>query len=127
MPARGRSYVKPLDFVALVVALVLTTGAALHAYQSRTQSAVLEISTPDQTWLYALDRNRVVRIPGPLGETVIRIADREVVVSDSPCPNKLCLKRGAISSPGDWNACLPNQVMIRIGGEKREEIDAHSH
>ena len=120
-------FVKPLDFAALTLAVGLTAAAALHAYQGRTQSVRLEIRTPEQTWMYSMDRDRVVRVPGPLGETVVRIADREVRVVHSPCPNKLCLKRGGISSAGEWNVCLPNQVMIRIEGKKNEEIDAHSH
>lgn len=38
----------------------------------------------------------------------------------SNCPDKLCVKTGWISKPGDTAVCLPGRSIIKIKGEKVE-------
>jgi hypothetical protein len=49
-----------------------------------------------------------------------------VQVISSPCPEKICVKTGRISKPGQWIACLPNRVFISIRGRRSEQPDAVS-
>ena len=80
----------------------------------------------EQQWIYPLDSEATVRVPGPLGDTVVVIRDGAVQVASSPCPEKICIKTGRISKPGQWIACLPNRVFISIRGRRREQPDAIS-
>lgn len=66
---------------------------------------------------YALSEARKLEIEGSLGLTEIEISDGGAAFVASPCPHKLCIKRGSISKVGEWNACLPNGVVARIEGE----------
>ena len=48
---------------------------------------------------------------------------------DSPCENKLCVIHATLSANGDWNACLPNRIMVHIEGNvnsdgSTQELDA---
>ncbi len=52
---------------------------------------------------------------------VIRISREGVCVTDSDCPNGLCIHQGIISSPDIPIACLPNRLIISI--ESGEEIN----
>jgi hypothetical protein len=74
------------------------------------------ISDGKDEWLYPLDASRDVEVPGPLGTTVVEIKDGNARVLDSPCPNKTCIAAGEISLNGQWLACLPNRVFVRIEG-----------
>jgi hypothetical protein len=65
-------------------------------------------------------------VPGPLGDTVVVIENGSVRVVSSPCPEKICIKTGRISKPGQWIACLPNKVFISIRGRRSEQPDAIS-
>jgi len=69
-------------------------------------------------------------VEGPLGATVVEITPGSVRVVDSPCPEKICVKTGSISRPGETIACLPNRVFVVIRGASREEgagdVDAFS-
>ncbi len=70
----------------------------------------------------SLLENRSVRVKGPLGYTTVEIKDQKVRVVDSPCPKKYCVlqgwkDRGAI-------VCLPNRVVVTIGGKDNPQIDA---
>jgi hypothetical protein len=45
-------------------------------------------------------------------------------VTDSTCPDRVCVHTGAISAPGSMIACVPNGVVVRIGGEESDGLDA---
>jgi hypothetical protein len=78
--------------------------------------------------VYALSEDQEIRVAGPLGETVIRIEDGMVRVIESPCRDKLCVLAGELSEPGDWTACLPNGVMVRVSGSSVDgEVDETSY
>ena len=61
----------------------------------------------------------------PIGETVVQIKDKRVQVLSDPGPKQICVEQGAIGSAGDWLACLPNHVFIKITGRLPEgAVDA---
>lgn len=131
MPSKGLTLpggAKPLDIAIIALIIALTVLAGIRIYGSRGNTVRLVIEAPTGRWIYALDRDVVVPIPGPLGETVIEIKDGKARVASSPCPNQTCVAAPGISRPGAWNACLPNEVIIRVessgDGEKNEGIDA---
>ncbi len=111
-----------LDYAAIAVSIAAVAVFSLYAYSGRSGSELV-IESAGSTWIYTLDETRTVAIRGPLGETIIQIGGGKAAVADSPCPDKLCVHAGPIASPGQWVACLPNAVMIRIGGAKAEELD----
>jgi hypothetical protein len=113
---------KALDIAAVIVSICVTAGFSIYAYSGRTGGQAV-IESGGQTWLYSLDQDRTVQIPGPLGETKIRIGGGKAEFIDSPCPDKLCVLAGAIGQPGQWVACLPNGVMMHIGGGSADELD----
>ena len=120
-------HARPLDFVALLVSLGMIAVFSLYSHHGRTGVLQVEIHTPGQVSLYTLAEDRTVEVEGPLGITVVQIAGARARVLESPCRDKLCVQQGPISSPATWIACLPNQVMLRLIGQQRETIDAHSH
>ena len=73
-----------------------------------------------------LDKDRIIEIPGPLGITTVKIVDSEVFVEDSPCRDKLCVQASPLNKAGDWNACMPNKVFIRIPDSTENELDSLS-
>ena len=63
-----------------------------------------------------LTEDRTILAKGPLGNTEVQIAGRKVWVDDSPCTNKVCIAMGTITQSGQYVACLPNHVFVRITG-----------
>ena len=118
---------KPLDYIVFLVCAALIAGLAAAAYSGRDGGHAVRITGPGGTWIYPLAESRTVRVEGPLGVTTIRIEKNAVRVIDSPCPQKLCIRRGGISGSGHWNACLPNQVFLEISAGGEDEPDAHTH
>jgi hypothetical protein len=70
-----------------------------------------------------LNVDRRESIKGPLGETIVIIKGGSAFVEDSPCPDKLCVHMPAVSRPGQWIACLPNRVFVRVRGSSGQDVD----
>ena len=89
----------------------------------KNPSAQIEVDGKP-VYILPLDKDRVVSVEGPRGRTFIEIKDNRVRITESPCPNKLCVEQGWINSGG--LVCLPNKVVITIGDHegKNTAVDA---
>lgn len=115
--------VRPLDAAAILFALVATAAFSMAAYTGGEKNPNVLIQASGQEWIYPLREDRQVTVSGPLGEELIRIEDGKAFVEYSPCPNQICIQQGKISKPGQWIACLPNKIFIRISGTSGDAID----
>lgn len=117
--------IKPLDIVVIVLAVTAIAIASISVYDKKNAAPEVVITGQDGEWIYPLKDDRRVEVKGPIGTTVVGIHDGTVCIEDSPCPNKTCVAAGAISEPGQWVACLPNQVFVRVEGSSDDkQIDA---
>ena len=112
---------KPLDLVLVVLAIAAAVASGVVIYGNRNETLRLVIESPSGSWIYGLDADRTVEIPGPLGLTTIRIEGGKARIAASPCPNQTCVAAHEVSHKGEWNACLPNEVIIRVDGDERDE------
>ena len=118
---------KPLDALAFLFSAAVLIGVSLTVYGRNAEPRMVQITGRDAVLLYPLSQDRIVEVEGPLGKTLVRIKDATVKVIDSPCPDKLCIHMGEIQRAGNWIACLPNQVFVRIMGKEEESLDAQSY
>jgi hypothetical protein len=118
--------IRILDVVIALAAAGAIAFSAVSAYGPGKGQAEVVIKGKDGEWVYPLSPDREVDIMGPLGETRILIKDKTARIVESPCKNKICIAAGAINEPGQWIACLPNQVFVRIDGGERKNggVDA---
>ncbi len=114
------------DLIAVLLSIVIIAATSVVAYSSEQQAHEVHIQSADEEWIYPLEEERDLKIPGPLGDTAVTIHNETVRVTASPCNEKICISMGEISKPGSWIACLPNRVFIRIGGDDEERTDATS-
>jgi len=75
---------------------------------------------------FDLERDRVSEIKGPLGVTKIEVRGGRVRVLFSPCPQQACRHGGWIGTAGEMLVCLPNEVVIRLSGQRDGATDAVS-
>ena len=65
-----------------------------------------------------LDKDTTMTVPGVGGENTLVIADGYARVTAADCPDKVCVRHGAISRPGQSIICLPHRVVVTvIGGD----------
>jgi len=118
--------VAPLDIAAFGLALAIIALVSVRVYARPGGAPAVHLRGPHQEWIFPLDSERTVAVAGPLGDTVVQIRQGQARVLSSPCPEKICLRSGAIARPGQWIACLPNRVFIDIQAGPREAVDAYS-
>ncbi|MBN2510774.1 MAG: NusG domain II-containing protein [Spirochaetales bacterium] len=111
--------VRPGDVFVILFSLVLLAAAWGSLYRGSDDPVLVRIMSPEGEWLYSLDTETDLLIPGDLGTTAVHIHGGEAWVSDSPCRDKVCVSMGKVSSLHGWIACLPNRVFIQV-------VPAHS-
>lgn len=65
-----------------------------------------------------------ITIKKDAGYNIIKIENNKIWIKDSNCPDKYCQLQGEISGDGQVLVCLPNKLLIKIVGNKKDrEID----
>jgi len=118
--------VKPFDYVAIVVAVLVVGGFSLRAYSESEAGSQVRIQTATNEFVYPLEQDLDLEIEGPLGITHVEIDDGRVRVTESPCREKICIAAGWVSQSGEWIACLPNRVFLRVEGGEETGVDAQT-
>lgn len=120
---KNRQYsLKPLDIVTFLFLISLSVGLFLSSLSGGSGSKVL-IETPTETLQYSLTRNKIIKVEGAIGTSVIEIQKGRVRMIESACDHKLCIKKGWTYRTGDSIVCLPNRVRVKVIGKQRK-IDA---
>ena len=118
---------RPLDFVAVVVAVLAVVGVSVFAYGSDTDPTGVSIQSDEGEFLYPLNETRMIEVEGPIGRTIVEIDGNRVRVTESPCRDKICIAAGWMENTDEWTACLPNRVFVRVeGGERSDGVDAQT-
>jgi hypothetical protein len=125
---KKRFPVKVMDIVVVLLALGLTGFSAFAVYVQPENTSQVVINGSGQEWIFPLDANERVEVPGPLGNTIVRIEDNQAWVESSPCTNQVCVAAGHVHAQGDWVACLPNNVFLMVEGKevRRHVLDSTS-
>lgn len=55
------------------------------------------------------------------GYNIIEVKDDSIRITESDCPDKICVKSGFISKPGELLVCLPHKLMVEIKSNNSEK------
>ncbi|MEI8183113.1 MAG: NusG domain II-containing protein [Desulfomonile sp.] len=112
----------------LLIAAILAIAVLLFFILPRllvTDGAYVEISSCREVWrTYPLNRDVRFEVHGPLGKTVIQIKNGRARIVSSPCRNKICVNMGSLGQEGGVLVCVPNEVVVRIGNDRVNGLDA---
>ncbi len=119
---------RPNRYDVLVAALVLALAAlvAVLFYGNLTGSGLAGSSPVTATVTHRgevvatlpLTKDTELTVGEEYRLTVI-VENGAVRVAESDCPTADCVRTGAVSRPGQSIVCLPEQVIIRLSGEKQ--------
>jgi hypothetical protein len=70
----------------------------------------------------SLRLDRVVAVPGPLGNTLVEIRAGQVRVKADPSPRQLCVRQGWLGV-GEAAICLPNKVSVERGTSRYDSLN----
>jgi hypothetical protein len=110
--------------VIAVIAIAALAAWPLAAVAGPGEARVVTVSGPNGQTVSSLDVDQTLTIAGGRGEVVVRISDGYASVVSAECPDHTCMRTGRVSSPGAVIACVPNGVVVRIGGAGEDGLDA---
>jgi hypothetical protein len=113
------------DYIVFIIVVGIIIVLFSRSFGFRGAEAYLQVTGPGFTGEYDPGEDRVLSVEGPMGVTRIVIEDGKAWVEDSPCRDKICVRMGKISRPGDEAVCLPNRVIVQMRGG-RGSVDAVS-
>jgi hypothetical protein len=111
----------------MIVGLGAVIGFSVFAYNERGVGSRALIQAERGDFVYSLDQEMDLTIEGPLGPSQLRIDDGGIHFVSSPCRDKICIAGGHISAKGQWVACLPNRIFVRVEGGEASEVDAQTY
>ncbi len=62
-----------------------------------------------------------IEVKTKYGDNTIEIKDTSIRIIDADCPDKICVKSGFISKPGELLVCLPHKLMVEIKSNDNEK------
>jgi len=113
-----------LDKVIFLLLIILTITSFLFIKRLLYQGNLVRISSDNKTvYILPLTEDRIVSVKTRNRENVIEIKDKRVRMREASCPDKLCVKQGWIERGAI--ICLPNRVVVTVGGDEgKERYDA---
>lgn len=103
----------------LILCAVLALGFLYAAYWiPSTHGEYVRIISPTGERKISLSKDQEIAVSGPLGTSLIKVANGKVRFLDSPCRNKQCIHSGWLSHGGEFAACLPNRVSLLVSGRE---------
>lgn len=121
---------KKLDYViiiTLIVVSLLSSGIIIYSSaKNKYESQYIEISVGGNLYKkipFNSSVEETIDVKTDLGENVIRISKGYVQILDADCPDKVCIRDGSISKPGQSLVCLPHKLVVEIKGIKSNEVD----
>ena len=118
-----------LDFVVLFLTVSITAFCTVKIYSKNESDLQIVITGKKGIWVYPINQTVQTDIPGPLGLTTVTLKDGKARVISSPCANQTCITSGPVQRKGQWAACLPNAVFVRVESAdakhgEHKELDA---
>ncbi len=106
----------------LLVGLALTL--ALFAARKDGQEVVVRVDGEVVARLpLSQEQEFPIEIDGRVANR-LQIADGAARMTEADCPDKLCVRRGAVRYAGDSIVCLPHRVVVEITGTDELGLDA---
>ena len=111
---------KQLTLIDIIIFTIFLSISILSftLYTTISGDPKVHVTSNGKEWVYDLSVDTTASFKGPVGFTSIEISNNRVHVHESDCKNQVCVLAGWISKPGEWIACLPNNVFILIQGEQ---------
>lgn len=121
---RGRRYFRVGDLVVYLFFIIFfyTLGTKVLELGEEKPLKVEIYVDGTLKYIYPLQKEeRDIFVDTVLGGVNVKFKDNMVRVTSSNSPKKINVKRGWISSPGEVIIGIPDRLLIKIVGDKKDE------
>jgi hypothetical protein len=116
--------------ILIVVSIAIGYGVKIYnsnKYKNNDSIAIIEINgTEYGKYDLKTANNKTLEIKvSEDAVSIVEFKDGKVRIKEAQCPDKVCVKTGWISKPGEVIVCLPYKIVIKISGE-RQDVDVET-
>lgn len=115
------------DVVILILALLLCAAPLLMLLSTPsvpTRAVVRQNGAVLCTLPLKADAEKEILSPDGSGFNLVRVQNGTVCIADADCPDRTCVRMGAISRAGETLVCLPHRLTITLEGAASSALDA---
>ena len=95
--------------------------AVAGGYGTEKSAYTGNMEVTDNSGVKVTGNAQVIEIPGKIGTCILTIKDGKADMTFADCPNQICVHHEAIMNKGETIVCLPNRVVVEIGGAEDEK------
>ena len=124
---RERKYFKIGDLIIYSFFIIFFTGLGLKIMNlSQERASKVEIYVDSELkYVYPLQKEeRDIFVDTNIGGVNVKFKDNMVRVTSSNSPLKLNVKQGWIKDPGEVIIGVPDRLLIKIVGDKKDNTDS---
>lgn len=119
-----RKWISKADIAVLLSLLLICGGLYFARVFPKDDAAVAEVTIGGETVLELDLQNAVERQTYTLENGVTLVAENHTVsFLSADCPDAVCVRTGALRNVGDVAACVPNETVVCVKGESRQQLD----
>ena len=104
------------DFILIAVLIIISLTPLAMNFDSEKKFAVVKINGAIVQEI-DLTADEIFKLATDDGENVIEIKNGTARVISADCPDKICMRRGAIKNFGEVIACVPHKLLIEIASD----------
>ena len=111
----ARPLVNRIDLAIILAVLILAVGGLVYSRITFAKGGdiICELYIDNILHSYVdLNENTEIIVPGR--DIVLTVKNGAIAFTRSDCTDKICIKSGYLSHPGQIAVCLPNRVNIKI-------------
>lgn len=119
-----RKWISKADIAVLLSLLLICGGLYFARVFQKGDAAVAEVTIGGETVLELDLQNAVERQTYTLENGVTLVTENHTVsFLSADCPDAVCVRTGALRNVGDVAACVPNETVVCVKGESRQQLD----
>lgn len=113
-------YIKAGDWLTLMLGSVCVVLLTLKLWSGELAEKAVIRSGGKIFREIPLSPDQQIEVPGPLGISIIAVANRRVRIASDPGPRQYCVRQGWLEKAGEIALCLPNQVSVELIGSHKQ-------
>lgn len=121
---KQKRYFRKGDIIiySIILTIFITLGFQITKFKSVDASSAEVYVNNQLKYVYPLEvQEKDVFVPTDIGGVNIKIKDKKIRVTTSNSPLKLNVKQGWISQPGEVIIGVPDRLIVKVVGQRKEE------
>ena len=111
------------DIAVALLILILSAGVFIFRFLCLDKGDFAEITVGDTSSVYPLGTDRKIDIKNEGHNLTVVIKNGKAFVEKSDCLGHNCINMGKIDTEGEFIACAPARVFVKIVGEGESDYD----